>query len=41
MFQNALSAIDVALGRGGDQAVIRRNGEYEFFGGRLEKYVFG
>ena len=37
MFQNALAAIDVALGRGGDQAVIRRNGEYEFFGGKSKE----
>lgn len=37
MFQNALAAIDVALGRGGDQAVIRKNGEYEFFGGKSKE----
>ena len=33
----ALSAIDIALGRGGDQAVIRRNGNYQFFGGRAQE----
>lgn len=27
-------ALELALGRGGDQAVIRKNGNYEFFGGR-------
>lgn len=37
MFQSALSAIDVALGRGGDQAIIRKNGEYEFFGGKSKE----
>ncbi len=36
-FQNALAAIDIALGRGGDQAVIRKNGKYEFFGGNTKE----
>lgn len=27
-------ALELALGRGGDQAVIRKGGSYEFFGGR-------
>ena len=36
-FQNAISAIDIALGRGGDQAVIRRNNKYEFFGGKSKE----
>jgi len=31
------AAIDIALGRGGDQAVIRRNGKYVFFGGRTQE----
>ena len=36
-FQNALATIDIALGRGGDQAVIRKNGKYEFFGGNTKE----
>ena len=36
-YQTALSAIDIALGRGGDQAVIRTNGKYNFFGGRAQE----
>lgn len=30
---NAKKALDMALGRGGDQVAILTNGEYEFFGG--------
>ena len=37
MFTNALAAIDIALGRGGDQAIIRKNGEFEFFGGKSKE----
>ena len=29
--------MDVVLGRGGDQAAIRQNGKYQFFGGRVEE----
>ena len=29
----SLAALDLALGRGGDQAVIKRKDEYDFFGG--------
>lgn len=39
-YKSALAAMDIALGRGGDQAVIREDGKYSFFGGRtieLEK----
>lgn len=36
-FQNAMAAIDIALGRGGDQAVIRKNNKYEFFGGKTKE----
>ena len=36
-FKNALATIDVALGRGGDQAVVRKNGKYEFFGGNTKE----
>ncbi|MBR6620046.1 MAG: DHH family phosphoesterase [Clostridia bacterium] len=31
--QQARQALDMAIGRGGDQAAILRNGDYEFFGG--------
>ena len=33
-YESALVAMDVALGRGGDQAVVRENQKYSFFGGR-------
>lgn len=33
-YRFAQAAIDVVLGRGGDQAAIRENGKYQFFGGR-------
>ena len=36
-YQSALSTMDVVLGRGGDQAAIRENGKYQFFGGRVEE----
>ena len=36
-YQNALAGIDIALGRGGDQVVVRRNGNYHFFGGRAKE----
>lgn len=36
-YQSAQAAIDIALGRGGDQAVIRKNGKYVFFGGRTQE----
>ena len=39
-YESAQEAMKVALGRGGDQAVIRRDGKYAFFGGKtleLEK----
>ncbi len=36
-YQSALNTIDVVLGRGGDQAAIRENGKYQFFGGRTEE----
>ena len=37
---NSKAAIDIALGRGGDQAVLNKEGSYEFYGGKskaLEK----
>ena len=39
-YNNAKAAIDIALGRGGDQAVLNKEGAYEFYGGKskaLEK----
>lgn len=33
-YKNAFTAMDIVLGRGGDQAVIRRDGQYKFFGGK-------
>ncbi len=36
-YKSAKSAMDVVLGRGGDQAVIRENEIYKFFGGRAEE----
>jgi c-di-AMP phosphodiesterase-like protein len=35
--RDALAAIELALGRGGDQVVINRNNEYSFFGGRSKE----
>ncbi len=36
-YESALVAIDIALGRGGDQAVIRKDGKYNFFGGKAQE----
>ena len=36
-YESAQGAMDVVLGRGGDQAVIRENEIYKFFGGRAEE----
>lgn len=36
-YKIAKDGIDIALGRGGDQAVVRQNGKYVFFGGRSEE----
>ena len=33
-YKDAVAAMDLVLGRGGDQAVVRKNGKYEFFGGK-------
>lgn len=32
-YKTAMATLDIALGRGGDQAVIRKNEKYSFFGG--------
>lgn len=36
-YKSAGEAIDIVLGRGGDQAVIRRSGKYIFYGGRTQE----
>ena len=36
-YKSALTAIDIALGRGGDQAVLKKDGNYVFFGGRSQE----
>ena len=36
-YKSAMAAMDIILGRGGDQATIRENGKYQFFGGRAEE----
>ena len=36
-YKSAQDAMDIVLGRGGDQAVIRENDIYKFFGGRAEE----
>lgn len=37
VYKSASAAMDVILGRGGDQAVIREGGKYQFFGGKVEE----
>lgn len=37
IYQTANDAMDIALGRGGDQAVVRKDGKYSFFGGRAQE----
>ena len=36
-YKSARATIDIALGRGGDQAVVRKKGKYTFFGGRTQE----
>ncbi len=36
-YKSTQAAMDIVLGRGGDQAVIRENEIYKFFGGRTEE----
>lgn len=36
-YKSAQAGLDIALGRGGDQAVVRRDGKYTFFGGRTQE----
>ena len=37
-YHTAQAAMDVILGRGGDQAAIRENEKYQFFGGRTTEF---
>ena len=37
-YKSAVAAMDVILGRGGDQATIREDGKYVFFGGRTTEF---
>ena len=36
-YKSAQATIDIALGRGGDQAILRKDGKYTFFGGRTQE----
>ena len=36
-YKTSKAVIDIALGRGGDQAIIKQNGKYYFFGGRTQE----
>ena len=36
-YKSAQAAMDIVLGRGGDQAVVRENDIYKFFGGRAQE----
>lgn len=36
-YKSARAVIDIALGRGGDQAIIKQGGKYYFFGGRTQE----
>jgi len=36
-YQSALVGMDLALGRGGDQVVLKEDGKYNFFGGRSQE----
>ena len=33
-YKSALTGMDIVLGRGGDQAVVRKDGQYKFYGGK-------
>ena len=36
-YESALACMDIVLGRGGDQAVIKEDGKYYFFGGKAQE----
>ena len=33
-YKSALSAMEIVLGRGGDQAVVKKEGKFKFYGGK-------
>jgi len=33
-YKSALAALEIVLGRGGDQAIVRKDGKYKFYGGK-------
>ena len=33
-YKSAMAAMEIVLGRGGDQAVVRKDGKYKFYGGK-------
>lgn len=35
--ESARAVMDIALGRGGDQAIVKTDGRYQFFGGRTQE----
>ena len=37
VYKSSLAGLDIVLGRGGDQAIERKDGKYEFFGGRTQE----
>ncbi len=37
IYQSANDAMNIALGRGGDQAVVKSDGKYNFFGGKAQE----
>ena len=36
-YKSAQSALDIVLGRGGDQAIVREDNKYHFYGGRTQE----
>jgi c-di-AMP phosphodiesterase-like protein len=36
-YETALETMNIVLGRGGDQAAVREDGQYKFYGGRVEE----
>lgn len=36
-YKSAQAGLDIVLGRGGDQTIVRENGKYQFFGGRTQE----
>lgn len=36
-YESATAAMEIALGRGGDQAIVREDGKYNFFGGKTQE----